>query len=86
LADEPAHPHDLRTSHVTEPRPTTSPDAAAIPAPEPYERRWLALGVIAMTVLLVILDATIVNIALPPSPPTWASVRRPSSGSSPPTR
>ena len=26
---------------------------------------WLALGVIAMTVLLVILDATIVNIALP---------------------
>ena len=32
---------------------------------EPYERRWLALGVIAMTVLLVILDATIVNIALP---------------------
>jgi EmrB/QacA subfamily drug resistance transporter len=34
-------------------------------AEEPYERRWLALGVIAMTVLLVILDATIVNIALP---------------------
>src|SRR4051812_23176136 len=32
---------------------------------EPYERRWLALGVIAITVLLVILDATIVNIALP---------------------
>ena len=32
---------------------------------EPYEKRWLALGVIAMTVLLVILDATIVYIALP---------------------
>ena len=32
---------------------------------EPYEKRWLALGVIAMTVLLIILDATIVNIALP---------------------
>ena len=37
----------------------------ATEAQEPYERRWLALGVIAMTVLLVILDATIVNIALP---------------------
>jgi EmrB/QacA subfamily drug resistance transporter len=33
--------------------------------PEPYEKRWLALAVIAVTVLLVILDATIVNIALP---------------------
>jgi EmrB/QacA subfamily drug resistance transporter len=44
---------------VTESAPT------APAATEPYERRWLALGVIAMTVLLVILDATIVNIALP---------------------
>ena len=48
------------------------PDASQPPLPrgdadvqEPYEKRWLALGVIAMTVLLVILDATIVNIALP---------------------
>src|SRR3954453_4791685 len=31
----------------------------------PYEKRWLALAVIALTVLLVILDATVVNIALP---------------------
>jgi EmrB/QacA subfamily drug resistance transporter len=45
---------------------TPSPaHGAAAGADEPYERRWLALGVIAMTVLLVILDATIVNIALP---------------------
>ncbi|MGY1729963.1 MFS transporter [Geodermatophilus sp. SYSU D01045] len=42
--------------------PAAGPDT---PAAEPYEKRWLALGVIAMTVLLVILDATIVNIALP---------------------
>ncbi|SFF80361.1 MFS transporter [Blastococcus tunisiensis] len=49
---------------MTEPVP--SPAAAApAAADEPYEKRWLALGVIAMTVLLVILDATIVNIALP---------------------
>jgi predicted MFS family arabinose efflux permease len=48
------------------------PDASQPPLPrgdadvqEPYEKRWLTLGVIAMTVLLVILDATIVNIALP---------------------
>src|SRR4051794_27569902 len=42
-----------------------SASGAEAPAEEPYERRWLALGVIALTVLLVILDATIVNIALP---------------------
>jgi EmrB/QacA subfamily drug resistance transporter len=32
---------------------------------QPYPRRWLALAVIAVTVLMIILDATIVNIALP---------------------
>jgi EmrB/QacA subfamily drug resistance transporter len=32
---------------------------------EPYPRRWLALAVIAVTVLMIVLDATIVNIALP---------------------
>ncbi|MCA0144220.1 MFS transporter [Blastococcus sp. LR1] len=48
------------TQHKTTP---AAPDGAG--TDEPYERRWLALGVIAMTVLLVILDATIVNIALP---------------------
>src|SRR3954452_24556269 len=30
-----------------------------------YERRWLILGVIAIAQLMVVLDATIVNIALP---------------------
>jgi EmrB/QacA subfamily drug resistance transporter len=46
----------------------TAPSPAAgdtIPDTEPYPRRWLALAVIAVTVLMVILDATIVNIALP---------------------
>src|SRR5918993_1250092 len=57
-----ARPEDLP---VTEPRPTPSAAGPVTPADEPYEKRWLALGVIAMTVLLVILDATIVNIALP---------------------
>ncbi len=39
--------------------------AGTPPDTEPYPRRWLALAVIAVTVLMVILDATIVNIALP---------------------
>ena len=51
---------------MTETRPSTSAAPAAITDDEPpYPQRWLALGVIAMTILLVILDATIVNIALP---------------------
>jgi EmrB/QacA subfamily drug resistance transporter len=49
---------------VTEPA-TSAATGAAAPVEEPYERRWLALAVIAVTVLMVILDATIVNIALP---------------------
>ncbi|MDK3258226.1 hypothetical protein [Blastococcus capsensis] len=44
-------------------------------ADEPYEMHRLAFGVIAMTVLLAILDATIVTIALPAAPPTSASAR-----------
>jgi EmrB/QacA subfamily drug resistance transporter len=50
---------------VTDPAPTSAAPGTEHPAEAPYERRWLALGVIALTVLLVILDATIVNIALP---------------------
>src|SRR3954465_7206544 len=42
-----------------------SPPPGGITAGEPYPRRWLALAVIAVTVLMIILDATIVNIALP---------------------
>jgi EmrB/QacA subfamily drug resistance transporter len=50
---------------VTQPRSTTSAAGPVIPDGEPYEKRWLALAVIAVTILMVILDATIVNIALP---------------------
>jgi EmrB/QacA subfamily drug resistance transporter len=39
------------------------PDDVA--AAEPHPRRWIALGVIAIAQLMVVLDATIVNIALP---------------------
>jgi EmrB/QacA subfamily drug resistance transporter len=46
---------------------TDSPTArrATLTDDEPYARRWLALAVVAVTVLMIILDATIVNIALP---------------------
>ena len=44
----------------------TAPTAAADPTVDPhFEKRWLILGVIAIAQLLVVLDATIVNIALP---------------------
>ena len=50
---------------MTDPVPTSAAADPAIPTDEPYEKRWLALAVIAATVLLIILDATVVNIALP---------------------
>jgi EmrB/QacA subfamily drug resistance transporter len=51
---------------TTPPEPTLGgPRAADATGEEPYPRRWLALAVIAVTVLMIILDATIVNIALP---------------------
>ncbi|SDN44203.1 drug resistance transporter, EmrB/QacA subfamily [Klenkia soli] len=39
--------------------------ASATTDHHPYPQRWLALAVIAVTVLMIVLDATIVNIALP---------------------
>lgn len=43
---------------------TLTPAAQAAPAPR-STRRWLALGVLALAQFLVVLDASIVNIALP---------------------
>ncbi len=43
--------------------PTADEVVAATDVPDP--RRWLALGVIAIAQLMIILDASIVNIALP---------------------
>ena len=36
-----------------------------MPAPVPHDRRWQVLGVIGIAQLMVVLDVTIVNIALP---------------------
>jgi EmrB/QacA subfamily drug resistance transporter len=43
---------------------TLDPAAAAVPTPT-RDRRWLALAVIVVAQLMIILDASIVNIALP---------------------
>lgn len=42
-----------------------TPAAALEASAHPYPRRWIALGVLAIAQLMVVLDATVVNIALP---------------------
>ena len=44
---------------------TTSPPAPSVHGDPHHSRRWLVLGVVAVAQLMVVLDATIVNIALP---------------------
>ncbi|MFI5935121.1 MFS transporter [Actinoplanes sp. NPDC051494] len=44
---------------------SAAPETRADSEPALYPRRWAALGVIAISQLMVVLDATIVNIALP---------------------
>jgi EmrB/QacA subfamily drug resistance transporter len=54
------------TVHISRPDSRIKPAPAPAPAPqEAGSRRWLILGVIALAQLMVVLDATIVNIALP---------------------
>lgn len=45
--------------------PTTTGRAPHTSAGRPDPRRWLALGVIALSTLMVVLDASVINIALP---------------------
>ena len=53
------------TAEQTSPARTTSAPAPAPAASGRREHRWIALAVIALAQLMVVLDATIVNIALP---------------------
>ncbi len=48
-------------------RPTAPPDPVESPAgaDTSHDRRWWILGVLGIAQLMVILDSTIVNIALP---------------------
>ncbi len=64
---EAAAPAEARSAAKGVPRPEGMPAAEAMPAAaaDPGRRRWLILAVIGVAQLMVVLDATIVNIALP---------------------
>ncbi len=49
---------------MTEVAPAAAPAVTGAPSPA-YDKRWFALAVIALAQLMVVLDASIVNIALP---------------------
>jgi len=50
----------------TDPTPDSStPDSAALERTEPDPRRWKALGVLGLIQFMLILDITVVNVALP---------------------
>ena len=50
---------------LTTPPGTTSSDVTPAVTPGPDPRRWLALAVIAVAQLMIVLDVSVVNIALP---------------------
>ena len=54
----------MTESELRAPRAATTPAPTAHADPH-HARRWLVLGVVAVAQLMVVLDATIVNIALP---------------------
>lgn len=52
-----------------------------VTAPPPAGRRaWVGLAVLALPTLLLSLDMSVLYLALPPSAPTWSSVRSRSCG------
>ncbi|WP_159145873.1 MFS transporter, partial [Bacillus altitudinis] len=53
------------TAEHTVPTPTGTAPTAPGTTPAKSNHRWIALAVIALAQLMVVLDATIVNIALP---------------------
>ena len=50
---------------LTTPPGTTSSDATPAVTSGPDPRRWLSLAVIAVAQLMIVLDVSVVNIALP---------------------
>jgi hypothetical protein len=65
-------------------RNATHPTSVASADREP--NRWAVLALLSVPQLVVVLDATIVTIAIPSARRRWASPPRTGSGSSPPTR
>ncbi len=54
-----------RSSLPAEPAPAVEAPGRDDGSDPQYAHRWLILGVVALAQLMVVLDATIVNIALP---------------------
>ncbi|HKD96715.1 MAG TPA: hypothetical protein VKB69_03845, partial [Micromonosporaceae bacterium] len=67
LAAEPTAPaHPAASAHPAAPTGAAVPGHhAPAPVDRPDPRRWLILAVLGIAQLMVVLDATIVNIALP---------------------
>lgn len=65
LADQPRtdEASDSAPDRVPAPPHTPIPESTPEPAPDP--NRWRALGVLALAVSLIVIDGTIVNVALP---------------------
>ncbi|TDD89864.1 DHA2 family efflux MFS transporter permease subunit [Actinomadura darangshiensis] len=45
--------------------PKSPSPAAAVPAQAPYPRRWYTLAVLCLSLLVIVVDTTIVNVAIP---------------------
>lgn len=58
------HPQEPGPGHATAPVPPL-PDAPGCATPPPDPNRWRSLGVLATCVSLIVIDGTIVNVALP---------------------
>lgn len=56
----------------------TTTDAGTAPTGHP--QRWLILGVICLAQLTVLLDNTVLNVAIPSSPVNWTPRQPTSSG------
>ena len=64
--------------------------AADAAADRIYRRRWAILAVLVVSLIAIVLDNTVLNVALKtiaePKRPAWAPARASSSGASTPTR
>ncbi len=58
---------------MAQPMASPGPGDAQDHPTAPADRRWLVLAVVAVAQLMVVLDSTIVNIALPSAQHRWGS-------------